>query len=280
MLCANMLFLPDRIAPCGQCMNCRINTKRKLIAQLVMEQKSCENNSAFVTLTYAPENLPANASLAPRDMALFLHRLRKDRKHGLGSIRYFYVGEYGERTQRPHYHMALFNVTPERAEHTCRKLWSKNGEPIGHVHVGEITTKSISYIAGYCLKKMGKNDRRLKGRHPEFGRRSKFPPLGAAYVQNKILPALRADTVHAAIREAGKLPAGFRHEKGVLPFPDYWRRFLWDALLPGIRNPGIVAGNPFIEGSFEQFVEDIKDAQAQNAKHEVILKKSQANQCI
>lgn len=125
--------------------------------------------ASFVTLTYNNENLPEGGTLVPRDLQLFLKRLRKHE-----TVRYFGVGEYGDRTWRPHYHLALFGVGPDR-ENIIRASWGG-----GFVHVGELTFESAQYIAGYVAKKLTKHDDpSLEGRYPEFARMSLRPGIGA-----------------------------------------------------------------------------------------------------
>ena len=66
-------------------------------------------DNAFVTLTYADDQLPDGNSLCPEDVTKFLKRLRK--RIDPVKIRYFLCGEYGEgSTSRPHYHLILFGL--------------------------------------------------------------------------------------------------------------------------------------------------------------------------
>lgn len=223
MLCAKPIPVNNQFVPCGQCMSCRINRKRSIIGQMLLEALYSENSSSFVTLTYNEENYPPDGSLEPHLLAAYVNRLRH--KAALGPIRYFYVGEYGTKTQRAHYHMALFGVPPEVADNTCRKLWTKNGESIGFVHVGEITSQSVAYIAGYAVKKMGRNDQRLEGRYPEFNRRSRFPPLGAEAVY-RMEDRLTTRVGAAALAKQGDVPSDFRYNGKTYPLANYWRKYL------------------------------------------------------
>lgn len=95
--------------PCGQCLGCRLERSRKWAVRCMLEASLHEQN-CFLTLTYAPEHLPENGSLVKRDLTLFFKRLRKTYGEG---IRYFACGEYGERFDRPHYHVILFGFIPE-----------------------------------------------------------------------------------------------------------------------------------------------------------------------
>lgn len=154
--------------PCGCCLPCRINKARTWQHRIILESRSHDKN-AFVTLTYSDDSVPVNDSgdliLDKKDLQKYLKRLRKtvDEK-----VRYFAVGEYGDKTDRPHYHLCLFGLGQED-EDVIRDKWSKKREEIGIVHVGSITPFSARYIAGYTIKKLTKSgDPRLGGRTPEF----------------------------------------------------------------------------------------------------------------
>jgi hypothetical protein len=122
--------------------------------------------SSFVTLTYSEEAAPAGGSLSPDHWREF--------SKGIG-YRYFGVGEYGERTARPHYHVVLFGADPLTAERLATERW-----PYGFVHVGDAFSLSVArYVAAYTVKKMTRaDDDRLEGRVPEFARMSRRPAIG------------------------------------------------------------------------------------------------------
>lgn len=161
----------------------------------MLEATQHENNS-FVTLTYDDSNLNSKLrwfdgfpSLEPTEHRLWLDRLRK--KIGYSQVRFFLVGEYGDESERPHYHCALFGFptchrgrTYRRPGHS-RPLWEKCcpscrviGETWGRgdVDLGILETSSAQYVAGYVTKKMtDRNDDRLFGRYPEYMRSSRVP---------------------------------------------------------------------------------------------------------
>lgn len=167
-------------------MPCRINKRRLWTARLMMESY-CHEHSAFVTLTYNDENLPAGGSLSPPDLRDFLKRLR----YYYGKpLRYFAVGEYGETsTERAHYHLIVFGLEDLTLEHNSKKtglvfrspcIGSAWGER-GFYTVRPFTTSAAEYAAGYCLKKLDKADDprfRPDGRRSEFTRMSRNPGLG------------------------------------------------------------------------------------------------------
>lgn len=128
-------------------------------------------DSSFVTLTYDDTHLPEGGSLVLRDLQTFLKRLRfhiHPRR-----LRYYAVGEYGEKTHRPHYHAAVFGLGREYGP-LIQSCWAK-----GFTMTGDLTKDSAQYIAQYVTKKMHRpDDPRLEGRFPEFARMSRNPGIG------------------------------------------------------------------------------------------------------
>lgn len=150
--------IPIRL-PCGQCVGCRLEHSRQW-AMRCMHEKQLHASSCFVTLTYDNECLPDGASLRRRDFQLFMKRLRKARGAG---VRFYGCGEYGETTNRPHYHAILFNCDFED-----RKFYKNNkaGDPLytsaelsrlwplGLCTFGAVTFDSAAYVARYIMKKI------------------------------------------------------------------------------------------------------------------------------
>lgn len=200
-LCENPYIIDAMPCPCSTCDVCRIRRKRLWSSRIVLESK-CHGDNAFVTYTYDREHLPSNGSLVPEHMQLHLKRLRKaiyPRK-----LRYFLAGEYGDESWRPHYHAALFGLSPVLDESIVRSTWD-----MGHVMVGTLTPESASYIAGYVTKKMTKKDDvRLAGRHPEFTRMSLKPGIGAPAMEF-MARALESDHGLDWIAQNGDVPHQF-----------------------------------------------------------------------
>lgn len=222
------------LLPCGQCLPCRVNRRRVWSHRLMLEARVAPYAS-FVTLTYDDEHVPLLPSglmtLRPRDLQLWLKRLRRVMEPQV--LRFFGVGEYGDVSWRPHYHVALFNwkgcvLGDSRLASaslcgcaSCRVLrgtWSA-----GRVHQGSLEVKSASYIAGYCVKKMTKvDDERLRGRVPEFARMSLRPGIGAFSVR-EIAKTVRE---YGLVEAEGDVPGALRHGASVLPLGRYLRRRL------------------------------------------------------
>ncbi|AXH75012.1 MAG: replication initiator protein [Microviridae sp.] len=135
---------------CGKCLPCRSFKAGQWTVRL-KEQEKCSKNSYFITLTLDDENLPwayDKPTLSKRDLQLWFKTIRNhypDMK-----FKYYAVGEYGSQTNRPHYHVLMFN-TEIKEKFIFEKLveysWNK-----GFIHVGEITEASIRYVAGYLEK--------------------------------------------------------------------------------------------------------------------------------
>lgn len=190
--------------PCGQCIECRLSYSRQWAHRIMMEAKYHKHNW-FVTLTYNEENLPrterldmesgeviSGNSLRIKDIQKYHKRLR--RRHPNDGIRFFTTGEYGDRTERAHYHEALFG-----AELSDLKQISvgKQGQAIyqsedlaniwgqGQITIEELCWDNAAYIARYMVKKQkgeaGKLEYDLKGRKAPFSCMSTKPGIGYQY---------------------------------------------------------------------------------------------------
>lgn len=150
---------------CGRCLPCKIVKRKEWILRILMEHQTYNGEVTFLTLTYDQDSLPKNNSLEKKQATDFIKRIRYYTEKELGSpIRHFTVGEYGDCTQRPHYHSMLFGINYLDSEDLIKKAWKK-----GFSQVGECNEASARYIAGYTIKKMtNPKDNRLNGRSPEF----------------------------------------------------------------------------------------------------------------
>lgn len=226
--CANPFISGGLAFGCSQCMACRLNRRRVWTHRIMLEAKEHVHNT-FATLTYSDENLPPLNSLDPDHLRLFMYKLRTAiRPH---KIRYYAVGEYGDTTERPHYHVAFFglpncarNRTLLRDDRVCcencervRQHWS-----LGNVYLGELNDATAAYIAGYVTKKMtAKDDVRLEGRYPEFARMSNRPGIGAGAMDD-----VASTLMEYGLDQQEDVPAALRHGSKILPLGRYLRRRL------------------------------------------------------
>lgn len=214
MMCPNLTQFGEHLAPCGQCMPCRINKKRMWVGRMLLELNFSPSPASFVTMTYDDTNLPKNGSVDVSEVQKYIKRLREK---SLGGFRYFAVGEYGDKSERPHYHMIAFNTPAETWEQVLRDTWHK-----GFVQVGEANQASMMYVANYTTKKMtSMDDERLDGKNPEFAVMSKKPPLGAAGI-NYIEDLLYTRSGAAALAKIKDVPHDFEYQGKKYPIGKYW----------------------------------------------------------
>jgi len=128
----------------------------------IEHEASLHADNMFLTLTFDDENLPDDYSISVRHVQLFMKRLRKSIEPA--RVRYFAVGEYGEKSLRPHYHLIIFGYRfpdalftrnsdggyPCYESETLKELW-----PFGLHEIGTVTAQSGGYVARYSMKKVG-----------------------------------------------------------------------------------------------------------------------------
>lgn len=199
---------------CGQCLPCRINRRRLWTHRLMLESFKHSHN-AFVTLTYNEENYPMGGNLDKKHMQDFIKRLRET--VAPTRLRYLYVGEYGEQTQRPHYHAAIFGLGRGDSS-IIESCWR-----LGYTYTGDLTFQSAQYIAGYVTKKMtSPDDPRLDGRTPEFGQPSLKPGIGALAL-DEIIQFMETDVGAEELLRTGDVPSILMHGRTKFPLGRYLR---------------------------------------------------------
>ena len=187
--------------PCGRCGACRKNKVDEWSFRLRQEQKD-SRTSHFVTLTYSPEHCPVSnngfMTLERKHVTNYLKRLRSWMwRDGLRlpSLKYYCVGEYGETNERPHYHMIMLNGSVDHiVESWCtasRGVARGDGVPLGHVHIGNVTTDSIAYCVKYLDKRQMIPKHSRDDRVKEFSRMSQH--LGIGYLTPEMVKWHKAD---------------------------------------------------------------------------------------
>lgn len=243
---------------CGRCMPCQKNRRRDWSFRL-QEEQHVSTNSCFITLTYEEENIPVRDSfptLLKTDVQAFISKLRKyqDRyweKHfkenktkaytnewikSRYKIRYYAVGEYGKRGDRPHYHIILFNVAPKLINELST-IWGK-----GFAHIGEVNNKSIKYCTKYIIGKEGPGLDRALARKPKegpgkakcFSLKSTNPGIGHSYLTREIIEYHQKKYAQA-VAEVAKgndvwnIPLVRSREGYFQRMPDYYKNKIFDS---------------------------------------------------
>lgn len=196
--------------PCGHCLGCRLEYSRQWANRLMLELEY-HDSAYFVTLTYDEDHAPVHwysdpatgeafpsLSLEPRDVELFLKRLRKKFKDD--KIRYYIAGEYGETTFRPHYHAIIFglhlsDLVPYKrsfqgfqyyTSESLSRVWSVKESkgsyaPLGYAVVAPVTWETCAYTARYVTKKLTGPQAEFYTLHnlvPEFAHMSRDGGIG------------------------------------------------------------------------------------------------------
>jgi len=191
------------LIPCGKCIGCRLEKRRQLAIRATLEARTHEEN-IFVTLTYADEHLVIgfqHPTLVEEHLRDFWKRLRQELKRhpekftedSENELRYLASGEYGDDSNRPHYHAIIFGL-----DFRDKSVLQKNGETylynsptldsiwgLGYCTIGTVTYATASYVAKYTMK----NDTNHKdiwseiGVEPQFMRVSRRPGLGFPWLE-------------------------------------------------------------------------------------------------
>lgn len=193
----------DLMLPCGKCIGCRLEYSRGWAVRATHEAQMHEDN-CFVTLTYDDDHLPPNGSLVKADHQKFMKDLRERIYPKL--VRCMIAGEYGDKNDRPHFHLLLFGY-----DFPDKKLWRKNDleHPIwrsafledlwdrGYSEIGSVSFESAAYVARYVVKKINgaKKSEHYGKRLPEYMEPSRFPGIGTAWLEKYWQDVYPADRV-------------------------------------------------------------------------------------
>lgn len=178
--------------PCGKCYPCKARRTSGWSFRLLKEAER-SSSAFFITLTYADPPISNNGlpTLNQRHVQAWIKAMRKlhDKK-----LVYYYVGEYGSKYERPHYHILLFNAELKNiigtggvrsitsgfdtldgtVEHN-HSTWKH-----GYITIGKLEAASVAYCLQYISK--GTKIPAFDGddREKEFARMSKG--IGENYV--------------------------------------------------------------------------------------------------
>lgn len=242
-----------------------------------MNEEKNSSSAHFITLTYDTKYVPFTSrgfmSLSKRSIQLFFKRLRKAHSSGDkeraaadvsnsspvgGRIKYYAVGEYGGKTQRPHYHILLFNSDIG----LINDAWN-----LGHIYYGNVSGASI----GYCLKYMCKNKKQqkswLQGRQKEYAVMSKG--LGISYLSSEMCEWHIDDLEN---RMYCNLTDGKK-----ISMPRYYKeRLYWDKERRVIAEAqGIIATDELLEKILKQTTRDVwNEQQAIDAAYDKMYRSS------
>lgn len=231
------------LIPCNHCYACNLNYSAEWATRCMLEvQNHPEGSCWWLTLTYNEEHLPLynemtcdiqyknvegeiietetkhfyndgtwNGTLEPEHVTQFIDTIRHYyRKKGVNNIKYFYCGEYGGVTSRPHYHIILFGVPLDNnlfySPHVDGKFFKEHWKSkqidkwwtYGMHDLAILEWSNAAYTTRYCMKKLieGKADNELyaaMGKIPEFVRMSKG--IGFTYYEKHKQEIYETDSI-------------------------------------------------------------------------------------
>ena len=222
---------------CGCCLGCRIDHGKEWTARNLHEQLQ-HKASCFLTLTYrdpwacTDEQFrkgyfkPQDGSLNKEHVKKFLKRLRK-KIHPI-KIRYYHCGEYGEKLERPHYHMLLYGFDfPDKIFFNDQNGYDlfvskllEDTWKYGFCTIGALTFETAAYTCSYAVKKITgerahhhymRFDTEFGGApywlYPEYATMSRKPGIGAQFAE-KYYRDMRRGTVPLPFdkKKFGKIP--------------------------------------------------------------------------
>lgn len=185
---------------CGKCYYCLQERRKSWYIRNLEELRSSKNEmSVFVTLTYRDSDLPRYESGLPHfsksHVQKFIDRLRKKLIRGYDcELRYFLVSEYGDQTERPHYH-ALMYLTKTIGIMDFQKLlddsWIYQDLTTDWHYMNEAM---ISYCCNYVLSYIYSSKNNLER---PFMLSSRRPAIGSSFLQNdlKVNDSFRGDFI-------------------------------------------------------------------------------------
>lgn len=230
--------------PCGKCINCRIRRARDWATRICLEAHLHPLGTSFmINPTYDPEHLPAGGTLVSDEVTRFIERLRY--RTAL-PLRFVGCGEYGDKGQRPHYHVIVFGLTLDGVDGGLRHIGaSKSNVPQfkhrlftevwgkGRVVASRFEPGAASYVAGYVVKKLGGQQ------EDEFLRRERIDPDTGVVSTYQVEPeyfrmSRRPGIGHGFFEKYPRsmFPSGFvligdRNDRRKVPIPAYFGKQLW-----------------------------------------------------
>lgn len=274
-MCLNMIRANGNMVPCRKCPECVIKRQNEWIFRIKQELK-LSANGWFITLTYNEKNVPKIfynkldgeiittrkqiqsdvwqfqcQTLLFSDVQLFFKRLRRQQHKrnvsegkNWNKVMYYVVGEYGDKTKRPHYHAIIFNADYEQIRDAWTKVSGDSTKRIGNIGVGAVEHNSIRYVVKYMSKRVKEA--------PELAEKPKATMslgLGAGYIKH-----------HKQFHRINNRMYVVEENGYKISMPEYYRKKIFDdhKILKHIRKAkedNKLMATPIENTEFQRFVE-------------------------
>jgi len=196
--------------PCGKCPYCLQRRANNWVFRCMQHAKIADT-AHWCTFTYVQPSITPNGfmTVQKRSLQLFFKRLRFLYPKEHPPIKYYACGEYGDKTERPHYHAIIFNADQDKILKAWEGVYGEVEN--GLVHFDLVNENTIMYTAKYMNK--GKLIPKFKedDRTPEFQLFSKG--LGLNYLTDQTIKFHKADIMRLYATVGGfkkALPRYFR----------------------------------------------------------------------
>ena len=155
--CYNKIYLKEKDieVSCGKCLNCLENKKKEKAIRLVHEMNNYKFKT-FITITMdeirATRNKAGMTEVSKKDLKSYIRKLQYYDKEYLKisnekRMKYVACAEYGELTERAHYHLVILHNT--FLQFKMKSCWKR-----GHVRIEAIKdVRALYYTVGYTDKK-------------------------------------------------------------------------------------------------------------------------------
>lgn len=137
--------------------------------------------------------------------------------------RFWGIGEYGDKSNRPHYHLIAWNlpdtwfkydpIHKQYYSEKIEKLWNK-----GLIHIGTVTQQSIHYVAKYALKELTNNPNEWSMVEEPFCIMSRRPGIGQAFINDRT-----KNYFNNTLDPYATIENNFKY-----PLPRFYTQQLWD----------------------------------------------------
>lgn len=160
-LCRSPIPVRGASVRCRKCEGCLRRYSLEFQGRIAAEAHSCGGMLSFVTLTFAPEHLPADVAGCDRALTSFLKRFRIQLKNKFGATnaRFAAVLEQGTKgTRRYHWHLVIFGVPKLVVGSEVGACWQ-----LGFVNVRRFSGAHAAYIGKYISKSQAGSVRWSRG---------------------------------------------------------------------------------------------------------------------
>lgn len=202
--------------PCGHCYKCLTDKRNAWSDRIkfdIQYSYKVGKGSSFCTYTYNDDNYPLDGSLSKDHAQKFLRFLKREVSyHNIkvpfgNNFHYYFVGEYGGKIGRPHYHAIFIGLDSEEMLSLSRLCWKR-----GFCMVYPAMSSCVRYVLKYLDKQSTDNLNVYKERNliPPFAMISHG--IGRKYLEDNI----------DFITENG----GYRCGSSLRPMPYYYRKLI------------------------------------------------------